>query len=45
MKYVAKVITEINMAHPNHKCKYCGVVHGGVNSPNVCRDCWKKGLR
>ncbi len=27
------------------KCRVCGVLHGGVYSPNVCQDCYKKGHR
>lgn len=27
------------------RCSVCGAWHGGVYSPNVCADCWKKGLR
>jgi hypothetical protein len=27
------------------RCSHCGAWHGGVYSPNVCADCWGKGLR
>jgi hypothetical protein len=27
------------------KCKHCGAIHGGVDSPDVCHECWVKGLR
>ena len=27
------------------KCRVCGAIHGGVNSPNVCADCYAKGHR
>ena len=32
-------------AMPTYRCVYCGAPHGGVYSPNVCWQCWSKGLR
>jgi rubrerythrin len=28
-----------------YKCKVCGAIHGGVYSPDVCAECYKKGLK
>lgn len=28
-----------------YRCSVCGAWHGGVYSPNVCWQCWGKGLR
>ncbi len=25
-----------------YKCTKCGAIHGGVHSPRLCQDCYKK---
>lgn len=30
---------------PTMWCRHCGAPHGGVYSPTVCVQCWRKGLR
>jgi len=40
-----KINNSISFAVQSLKCKVCGEYHQGIDSANVCRDCYSKGHR